>query len=88
MGLTVDHRQRARPRLTMYAVNSPDWERPGIRRISLRRKLPDIDDHDVFLCGPPGFAQGVYEGDRPLFRRAVSTTSRSRCERREPGAMK
>ena len=48
----------------MYAVNSPDGERPDISADSLRRKLPDIDDHDVFLCGPPGFAQGVYEALR------------------------
>ncbi|WP_330292279.1 ferredoxin reductase family protein [Streptomyces sp. NBC_00576] len=48
----------------MYAVNSPDGERPDISAESLRRKLPDIDDHDVFLCGPPGFAQGVYEALR------------------------
>lgn len=48
----------------MYAVNSPDGERPDISPESLRRKLPDIDDHDVFLCGPPGFAQGVYEALR------------------------
>lgn len=48
----------------MYAVNSPDGERPDISPESLRRKLPDIDHHDVFLCGPPGFAQGVYEALR------------------------
>jgi len=48
----------------MYAVNSPDGERPDISAESLRRKLPDIDEHDVFMCGPPGFAQGVYEALR------------------------
>ncbi|MFF3380213.1 ferric reductase-like transmembrane domain-containing protein [Streptomyces sp. NPDC002680] len=48
----------------MYAVNSPDGERPDISPESLRRKLPDIDEHDVFMCGPPGFAQGVYEALR------------------------
>lgn len=44
----------------MYAVNSPEGERPDISPDSLRRKIPDIERHDVFLCGPPGFAQGVY----------------------------
>ncbi len=48
----------------MYAVNSPDGERPDISAETLRRKLPDIDNHDVFLCGPPGFAQQVYEALR------------------------
>ncbi|MFD0133127.1 ferric reductase-like transmembrane domain-containing protein [Streptomyces sp. NPDC127159] len=48
----------------MYAVNSPEGERPDISADTLRRKLPDIDQHDVFMCGPPGFAQQVYEALR------------------------
>ncbi|MGW2552840.1 ferredoxin reductase family protein [Streptomyces sp. NPDC001635] len=48
----------------MYAVNSPEGERPDISADTLRRKLPDIDRHDVFMCGPPGFAQQVYEALR------------------------
>ncbi|WP_191971299.1 ferredoxin reductase family protein [Streptomyces luteolifulvus] len=48
----------------MYAVNSPDGERPDISADSLRRKMPDIDKHDVFMCGPNGFAQSVYEALR------------------------
>ncbi|MEU6402811.1 ferredoxin reductase family protein [Streptomyces sp. NPDC046985] len=48
----------------MYAVNSPGGERPDISAESLRRKIADVDRHDVFLCGPPGFAQSVYEALR------------------------
>ncbi len=48
----------------MYAVNSPDGARPDISPETLRRKIPDIEVHDVFLCGPPGFAQQVYEALR------------------------
>jgi predicted ferric reductase len=48
----------------MYAVNSPDGERPDISSERLRRKIPDVDQHDVFLCGPPGFAQQVYQALR------------------------
>jgi predicted ferric reductase len=48
----------------MYAVNSPDGERPDISAERLREKVPGIDKHDVFLCGPPGFAQSVYEALR------------------------
>ncbi|MFE2043959.1 ferric reductase-like transmembrane domain-containing protein [Streptomyces sp. NPDC059477] len=48
----------------MYAVNSPDGARPDISAETLQRKIPDIDRHDVFLCGPPGFAQAVYEALR------------------------
>ncbi|CAM5610349.1 Flavohemoprotein [Streptomyces griseoloalbus] len=48
----------------MYAVNSPDGERPDISAETLARKIPDVERHDVFLCGPPGFAQSVYEALR------------------------
>ncbi|MGC9377195.1 ferredoxin reductase family protein [Streptomyces sp. MH13] len=48
----------------MYAVNGPDGERPDISARTLSRKIPDVDRHDVFLCGPPGFAQAVYEALR------------------------
>ncbi|GAA3961403.1 hypothetical protein GCM10022384_12350 [Streptomyces marokkonensis] len=48
----------------MYAVNSPNGERPDISAQTLRHKIPDVDRHDVFLCGPPGFAQSVYEALR------------------------
>ncbi|GAA2261331.1 ferric reductase [Streptomyces ruber] len=48
----------------MYAVNSPDGERPDISPETLRRKIPDIEVHDVFLCGPPGFARQVYDALR------------------------
>lgn len=48
----------------MYAVNSPDGERPDISADRLRQKIPDIADHDVFMCGPPGFAQSVYQALR------------------------
>ncbi|ASN28217.1 ferric reductase [Streptomyces pluripotens] len=48
----------------MYAVNSPEGERPDISAENLLRKIPDIEGHDVFMCGPPGFAQSVYEALR------------------------
>ncbi|MFD6193370.1 ferric reductase-like transmembrane domain-containing protein [Streptomyces sp. NPDC060275] len=48
----------------MYAVNSPGGERPDISAETLARKIPDVERHDVFLCGPPGFAQSVFEALR------------------------
>ena len=48
----------------MYAVNSPDGARPDISAENLQRKIPDIERHDVFMCGPAGFAQSVYEALR------------------------
>ncbi len=48
----------------MYAVDGPDGERPDLSAASLRRRIPGIDRHDVFLCGPPGFARSVHEALR------------------------
>jgi predicted ferric reductase len=54
----------ARGARLMYAVNSPGGVRPDISAETLSRKIPDIERHDVFLCGPPGFARSVYEALR------------------------
>ena len=40
------------------------YHRPDISAESLQRKIPDVDRHDVFMCGPPGFAQSVYDALR------------------------
>ncbi|MFE1437729.1 ferric reductase-like transmembrane domain-containing protein [Streptomyces sp. NPDC058739] len=48
----------------MYAVNSPDGERPDISAETLQRKIPDVERHDVFMCGPTGFARSVYQALR------------------------
>ncbi|MYX34103.1 MULTISPECIES: ferredoxin reductase family protein [unclassified Streptomyces] len=47
----------ARGAQLLYAVNSPDGRRPAITAKKLRRILPDIARHDVYLCGPPGLAE-------------------------------
>ncbi|GAB1334620.1 ferredoxin reductase family protein [Streptomyces sp. E-15] len=44
----------------MYAVDGPGGGRPDLSAGNLRRRIPDVDRHDVFLCGPPGFARSVY----------------------------
>ncbi|KOU77813.1 ferric reductase [Streptomyces sp. MMG1533] len=44
----------------LYAVNSPDGRRPAITAKMLRRILPDIARHDVYLCGPSGLAEESY----------------------------
>jgi predicted ferric reductase len=48
----------------MYAVNSPGGVRPEITPERLRELLPDIEEHDVYLCGPPGLAEESYEALR------------------------
>ncbi|NBM20383.1 ferric reductase-like transmembrane domain-containing protein [Streptomyces sp. GC420] len=50
----------ARGARLLYAVNRPDGRRPAITAKTLRRILPDIARHDVYLCGPPGLAEESY----------------------------
>ena len=44
----------------LYAVNSPTGKRPAITAKLLRKILPDVARHDVYLCGPPGLAEESY----------------------------
>ncbi|MFF5567318.1 ferric reductase-like transmembrane domain-containing protein [Streptomyces sp. NPDC012623] len=48
----------------LYAVNGPDGVRPEITPARLRELLPDIADHDVYVCGPAGLARQSYEALR------------------------
>lgn len=45
----------------LYALNGPDGRRPSLTAASLRAAVPDLPGHDVYLCGPHGFAQEAYE---------------------------
>jgi ferredoxin-NADP reductase len=45
----------------LYALNGPNGERPAITVASLRASVADLSGHDVYLCGPYAFAQGLYE---------------------------
>ncbi|MGW1023442.1 ferredoxin reductase family protein [Streptomyces sp. NPDC002577] len=44
----------------LYALNGPDGQRPSFTAESLRAAVPGIARHDVYLCGPHGFAQDLY----------------------------
>ncbi|MFJ9149525.1 ferric reductase-like transmembrane domain-containing protein [Streptomyces sp. NPDC102270] len=44
-----------------YLLNGPEGQRPRITAASLRATFPDLAGHDVYLCGPHGFAREVYE---------------------------
>ncbi|NEA62896.1 ferredoxin reductase family protein [Streptomyces sp. SID12488] len=48
----------------LYALNGPDGRRPDLSARSLRAAVPDLDTHDVYLCGPHGFARDLYEALR------------------------
>ncbi|WP_149184806.1 ferredoxin reductase family protein [Streptomyces sp. TRM49041] len=50
----------ARGAQLLYMVNGPDGRRPTITARTLRRILPDVARHDVYVCGPPGLAEESY----------------------------
>ncbi|MET7693753.1 ferredoxin reductase family protein [Streptomyces sp. NPDC005483] len=43
-----------------YLLNGPQGQRPRVTAESLRSAVPDLAGHDVYLCGPHGFAQDLY----------------------------
>ncbi|WP_324788689.1 ferric reductase-like transmembrane domain-containing protein [Streptomyces sp. H51] len=45
----------------LYALNGADGRRPDLSARSLRSAFPDLAEHDVYICGPHGFALDVYE---------------------------
>jgi predicted ferric reductase len=55
---------RRRGAQVLYALNGPGGQRPDISADSLRAAFPGIAGHDVYLCGPHGFARDVYEALR------------------------
>src|SRR4051812_19905219 len=44
----------------LYALNGPRGQRPGITAHSLAATVPGLVGHDVYICGPHGFAQELY----------------------------
>ncbi|AVV47667.1 ferredoxin reductase family protein [Streptomyces sp. ID05-04B] len=51
---------RRRGATVLYALNGPDGGRPDLTTRSLCAAVPDLAAHDVYLCGPHGFAQDLY----------------------------
>ncbi|MGW2487300.1 ferredoxin reductase family protein [Streptomyces sp. NPDC001606] len=48
----------------LYALNGPGGRRPAFTAESLRASFPGLAGHDVYICGPHGFARDVYEALR------------------------
>ncbi|WP_277441034.1 ferric reductase-like transmembrane domain-containing protein [Streptomyces sp. SPB162] len=55
---------RSRGARLYYAVNAADGTRAAITTTGLRTILPDIGQHDVYLCGPDGMALESYDALR------------------------
>ncbi|CAM5710170.1 Ferric reductase OS=Streptomyces alboniger OX=132473 GN=CP975_11140 PE=4 SV=1 [Streptomyces alboniger] len=64
LGAELEAVARWRGAKVLYALNGPHGHRPGITAESLRAAVPDLDAHDVYLCGPHGFARDLYEALR------------------------
>ncbi|MGW7404426.1 ferredoxin reductase family protein [Streptomyces sp. NPDC054833] len=48
----------------LYALNGAHGERPRLTADALRATFPDLSGHDVYICGPHGFAQDLYRALR------------------------
>ncbi|MGW0878707.1 ferredoxin reductase family protein [Streptomyces sp. NPDC002671] len=51
---------RRRGAQVLYALNGPRGERPAITAEALCAAFPGLRGHDVYICGPHGFAQDLY----------------------------
>jgi ferredoxin-NADP reductase/predicted pyridoxine 5'-phosphate oxidase superfamily flavin-nucleotide-binding protein len=63
--------QRAKGAMKLHVVldsgdGAPEGAHPGPLTIDLLKTLLPFDDHEFFLCGPPGFMQALYDGLRDL----------------------
>ena len=63
--------QRAKGAMTLHVVldsgdGAPAGAHKGPLTIDLLKSLLPFDDHEFFLCGPPGFMQALYDGLRDL----------------------
>ncbi|MFJ6835192.1 ferric reductase-like transmembrane domain-containing protein [Streptomyces sp. NPDC091209] len=60
LGGELEDIARWRGARVLYAVNAADGSRPRLTAESLREAVPDIAEHDVYLCGPPAMARDLY----------------------------
>ena len=63
--------QRAKGAMKLHVVldegeGAPEGALKGPLTLDLLKTLLPFDDHEFFLCGPPGFMQALYDGLRDL----------------------
>jgi len=87
--------QRAKGAMKLHLVldsgdGAPGGAHRGPLTIDLLKSLLPFDDHEFFLCGPPGFMQALYDGLRELGVRDVRVQAEafgpSSLKRRPDGA--
>ncbi|MFF9284059.1 ferredoxin reductase family protein [Streptomyces griseosporeus] len=60
LGAELEAIARWRGARVRYALNGPHGERPDLSAPALLAAFPDLAGHDVYLCGPHGFARDLY----------------------------
>ncbi|MFE2264615.1 ferredoxin reductase family protein [Streptomyces griseosporeus] len=60
LGAELEAIARWRGARVRYALNGPHGERPDLSARALLAAFPDLAGHDVYLCGPHGFARDLY----------------------------
>ncbi|WP_339128249.1 ferredoxin reductase family protein [Streptomyces sp. f51] len=60
LGGELEDIARWRGARVLYALNGADGSRPRFTADSLRGAVPDLAEHDVYLCGPPAMARDLY----------------------------
>jgi ferredoxin-NADP reductase len=60
LGAELEAIARWRGARVRYALNGPHGERPDLSAHALLAAFPDLAGHDVYLCGPHGFARDLY----------------------------
>ncbi|MFJ4203176.1 ferric reductase-like transmembrane domain-containing protein [Streptomyces sviceus] len=61
LGGELEALARWRGAKVLYALNGADGRRPNLTAPSLRAAVPDLAEHDVYICGPHGFSRDLYE---------------------------
>lgn len=86
--------QRAKGAMKLHVVlgeGAPEGALKGPLTLDLLKTLLPFDDHEFFLCGPPGFMQALYDGLRDLGVRDARIQAEafgpSSLKRRPDGAM-
>ncbi|MER6127514.1 ferredoxin reductase family protein [Streptomyces sp. NPDC001795] len=64
LGAELESIARWRGARVLYALNGEDGSRPRLTPGALHGAVPELADHDVYLCGPSGFAEDMYEALR------------------------
>ena len=64
LGAELESIARGRGARVLYALNGADGSRPRLTPQGLHSAVPGLSDHDVYLCGPPGFTHEMYEALR------------------------